>query len=183
MTWRSRPARPSVWANRTIKLLIKGDTLEDLAKKLNMPRLVETVTKYNADIDAGGVDMVQGRDTMVGPGTPKITKLDKAPFYAFENTAWLAYDPTCSFKVNKDLHLVDQFGKPVQRLYLAGEIMLRSVVGDHYIYGLATGAGGALGLLAGKLAAAEKPGHSGQPPSSLSGEGLACYRPSPHTLT
>jgi hypothetical protein len=94
---------------------------------------------------------------MVGPGTPKIEKIDKPPFYAFKNTAWLAYNPTTSFIVDKNLHPKNAFGEPIPRLYLVGEIMLRNVCGNHYIYGLATGAGGALGLVAGKLAAKEEP--------------------------
>ncbi len=142
---------------KTIELLVKADSIEELAEKLGLPKLKETVDKYNADIDAVGYDTVFGRKTMVGVGTPKIEKLDTPPFYAFENTAWLAYNPTVSFKVDASLHAVDQYGKAIPRLYLVGEIMLRCVVGDHYMYGLATGAGGALGYYAGKLAAAEKP--------------------------
>ncbi len=139
----------------TIALLVKGDTLADLAEKLNMPNLVATVERYNKDIDQVGYDTHLGRKNMVGVGTPPITKLDAdGPCYAFENTAWLAYNPTCSFHVNADCQPLDQFGNPMKRVYAVGEVMLRDVVGDHYMYGLATGAGGALGLYVGKKAAA-----------------------------
>jgi len=141
----------------TTKLLIKADTIEELGKKIGASKLKETVDQYNKDIDTVGYDTKFGRKTMVGPGTPKIEKIDKPPFYAFKNTAWLAYNPTTSFIVDKNLHPKNAFGEPIPRLYLVGEIMLRNVCGNHYIYGLATGAGGALGLVAGKLAAKEEP--------------------------
>ncbi|MGV8084441.1 MAG: hypothetical protein AB2L09_12550 [Coriobacteriia bacterium] len=48
---------------------------------------------------------------------------------------------------------IDSFDEPVERLYMVGEIMLRSIVGNHYQYGLATGAGGAMGLYCGGLVA------------------------------
>jgi len=57
-------------------------------------------------------------------------------------------------RVEIDCQPVDQFGNPMKRVYAVGEVMLRDVVGDHYMYGLATGAGGALGFYAGKKAAA-----------------------------
>ena len=36
---------------------------------------------------------------------------------------------------------------------MVGEIMLRTVVGNHYQYGLATGAGGTLGVYCGGIVA------------------------------
>ncbi|MGV8082267.1 MAG: FAD-dependent oxidoreductase [Coriobacteriia bacterium] len=137
----------------TIKLLVSADTIEELGTKINAPKLAETVKNYNADIDAVGYDQRFGRKTMVGTGTPPVTKIEKPPFYAFANTAWLAYDPATSFKINEECLALDQFDQPIKRLYLVGEISLRTIVGNHYQYGLATGAGGVLGLYAGKKAA------------------------------
>ena len=137
----------------TIEMLVSAPTIEELGTKINAPKLAETVHRYNADIDAVGYDQQFGRKTMVGTGTPVVTKIEKGPFYAFANTAWLAYDPATSFKINKDCYAVDQYDQPIPRLFLVGEVSLRSIVGNHYQYGLATGAGGVLGLYAGGLAA------------------------------
>lgn len=141
----------------TIALLVEGATIGELGDKIGAKELKNTVDRYNHDIEVEGYDTVLGRRTMVGIGTPNVEKLDTPPFYAFRNTAWLAYNPTVSIIVNRSLHPVTVFDEEISRLYLAGEIMLRNVCGNHYIYGEATGAGGALGLVAGKNAAKEEP--------------------------
>ncbi len=141
----------------TIALLVSAPTIEELGEKIKAPKLAETVARYNADIDAVGYDQQFGRKTMVGTGTPPVTKIEKGPFYAFANTAWLAYNPATSFRIDKDCYIVDQYELPIPRLFGVGEVTLRSIVGNHYQYGLATGAGGVLGLYAGKLAATLEP--------------------------
>lgn len=139
----------------TIELLEQADSIEELGEKISAKDLKTTVERYNNDIDTAGYDTILGRRTMVGVGTPAIEKLDTPPFYAFKNTAWLAYNPTVSIIINGNLNPVTVYNEPVKRLYLAGELMLRNVCGNHYIYGEATGAGGGLGLVAGKYAARE----------------------------
>lgn len=141
----------------TTDLLVEADTIQDLGAKIGAKDLEVTIARYNKDIEEVGYDTVKGRRTMVGIGTPKIEKIDKSPFYAFKNTAWLAYNPTCSFIVNKELHPVDVYGELIPRLYLVGEIMARNICGNHYIYGESTGQSGGLGLVGGKNAAKEEP--------------------------
>ena len=137
----------------TIELLVSADTIEELAEKINAPKLAETVAKYNEDIESTGVDSMYGRSTLLGEGTGDVTPLINPPFYAFKNAPHFDYDPATSFYVNTDCQALNSFDEPVDRLYMAGEIMLRTIVGNHYQYGLATGAGGTLGLYCGGIVA------------------------------
>jgi len=155
---KAEKAGPPIGLSETTKkLLVKANTIEELGLKMRAERLAQTVDRLNRDIDTAGYDTVFGRKTMVGKGTPKIEKIDSPPFYAFKNTAWLAYNPTVSLKVDENMTLVNVFDQAVPRIFLAGEIMLRCVCGDHYMYGLATGAGGTLGMVAGKNAGSLEP--------------------------
>ena len=112
----------------TIELLVQADTIEELAEKIGAPNLKDTIDQYNADIDAVGYDQKFGRKTMVGVGTPAVEKIETGPFYAFENTAWLAYNPVCSFMVDKDLRLIDQYEEsPAVFIWLARSCCAASV--------------------------------------------------------
>lgn len=138
----------------TIELLISADTYEELGKKISAPKLAETMTKYNTDVSTTGKDSLFGRETVLGIGTDAVRPLDTPPFYAFKNAPHFDYDPATSFYVDTECRALDSFNNPIEGLYLVGEIMLRTVVGNHYQYGLATGAGGTLGLYCGGLVAA-----------------------------
>lgn len=133
---------------------ISGNSIEELAEKIGAPHLPDTIAKYNADI-ANGVDSLFGRTTLCGDGTGEPIALDTPPYYAFANEPWLAYDPATTFYTDGECRLIDQYNEPVgnDHLYLAGEIMLKGIVGDRYQYGLAVGAGCTYGLYAGKKAA------------------------------
>lgn len=141
----------------TIELLVSANTYEELGEKINAPKLAESMAKYNEDILSTGVDSIFGRDTVLGVGTGPAVALNTPPFYAFKNAPHFDYDPATSFYVDTECRALNSFDEPVERLYMAGEIMLRSVVGNHYQYGLATGAGGALGLYCGEIVAALDP--------------------------
>ena len=52
--------------------------------------------------------------------------------------------------MDADCHALDSYGEPIEGLYMVGEIMLRSLVGNHYQYGLAVGGGCSLGFYCGK---------------------------------
>lgn len=133
---------------------ISGATIEELAQKIEAPNLPATLAKYNEDI-AAGTDTQFGRTTLCGEGTGDPVVLGTPPYYAFPNEPWLAYDPATTFYTDKELRLLDQYGNPVgnDRLYLAGEIMLKGIVGNHYQYGLAVGAGCTYGNYIGKKVA------------------------------
>ena len=132
------------------ELLVSADTLEELGEAIGAPKLSESVGRYTEDILTTGVDSAFGRSTLLGEGTGPAWALDTPPFYAFKNSPWLAYDPATSFYVDKDCHALNSFDEPIAGLYMVGEIMLRSLVGNHYQYGLAVGGGCSLGFYCGK---------------------------------
>ncbi|WP_080799472.1 FAD-dependent oxidoreductase [Arabiibacter massiliensis] len=137
----------------TIELLVSADTFEELGEKIGAPALAATMARYNEDIARTGKDELFGRETVLGVGTDPVRPLDAPPFYAFKNAPHFDYDPATSFYVDTECRALNSFDEPVEGLYMVGEIMLRTVVGNHYQYGLATGAGGTLGLYCGQLVA------------------------------
>ena len=134
-------------------LFVSGETAEALGEAIGAPHLAETIAKYNEDLANGG-DTMFGRTTLVGAGTGDPVPLDTPPYYAWPNVPWLAYDPATSFMINGECQILDQYDRPIPRLYGAGEIVARSVVGNHYQYGLAVGSACTFGLYAGTQCAA-----------------------------
>jgi fumarate reductase flavoprotein subunit len=135
---------------------IMGETIEALAEKIQAPNLSMTLNKYNTDLKTLGEDQIYHRKYNNGEGTGEPVPLDTPPFYAWGNCPWLAYSPATSFYTNGDCQILDQYGDPIGggRLWAAGEIMLRSIIGNHYIPGTAVGSACALGLFcAHKMAA------------------------------
>lgn len=137
----------------TIELLVSADSYDELGEKIGASGLTATMARYNQDILRDGRDTLFGRETVLGVGTEPVRPLDTPPYYAFKNAPHFDYDPATSFYVDAECRALNSYDEPVERLYMVGEIMLRTVVGSHYQYGLATGAGGALGLHCGQLVA------------------------------
>ena len=135
------------------ELLVSADTLEELGEKINAPHLAESIGKYNEDLAANGVDSLFGRSTLLGEGTGEAWLLDTPPYYAFKNSPWFAYNPATSFYVDTECRALNSYDEPVEGLYMVGEIMLRTIVGNHYQYGLAVGGGCTLGFYCGGLVA------------------------------
>lgn len=99
-----------------------GNTLEELAEKVvgnryqKLPMLGdtlrETVTRYNAFVDAG-------KDTDFNKPTPRF-KIQKPPFYA----AWatpLLHDTLAGLRVNGKYRVIDREAKVIPSLYCIGE--------------------------------------------------------------
>ncbi len=133
--------------------IIKGDTIEDLAKKLGLdPAVVkDQVARYNAAV-AAKKDADFGRD----PKT--LVALDKPPFYAV--IEWPGMNNTFGGpRRNAKAQIIDLYGKPIPRLYSAGEL---GSIYVHYPQGGANvGECLAFGRIAAKNAAAEKPWGAG----------------------
>lgn len=127
-----------------------ADTLDELAEAIGAPYLVDEVESYNADIEANGGDTRFNRMTLAGEETGSPVQLVTGPFYAWPQYQWLSYTPTCGYEVNEELHPVNQYGEAIEGVYLVGEIMCRSVVGDRYPDGVSTAASGTLGYYLGR---------------------------------
>lgn len=94
---------------------VKGDTLEDLAKKLDMP--VENVKKtFEAYWEAHktGVDKAFGRPEMV-------IALDKGPWYAAKITPGI-HHTMGGVTIDPETHVLTKDGKVIQGLFAAGEV-------------------------------------------------------------
>ena len=105
-------------------LLLKGDTLEELAEAMGIPAetFVATVEKYNDDVTTTGVDSVYQRAHMAGTGaTPPA--IDTAPFYAFKtaNVMCCTYGGLKRYP-GDGLQAVTVMGDVIPSLYLAGSI-------------------------------------------------------------
>ncbi len=129
-------------------LIAKGDTLGELAAKLgiNPGGLVQNIEKYNAYCIAGEDKDYGRKDTLVAIETP--------PFYGAELNLPMV-NTQGGPKHNAKSQVVDRDGKPIPRLYAAGEL------GSLYHMGYNTYGNFAealiFGRIAGKNAAAEKP--------------------------
>lgn len=109
-----------VWEQVTTKLVeegyvIKADTLEDLAKGLNIPvdAFVASVKRYN-ELCAKGVDEDYGKEKH------RLTPVDQAPFYGARTGAWhLTTLNGC--RINTDMQVIDEAGEPIEGLYATGD--------------------------------------------------------------
>jgi len=145
--------------------IIKGNTLAELAQKLEMDPsiLEETVSQWNQDM-AKGRDSLFGRPlhsqlaerpAYKGQELPVLSSpLDNPPFYALELYPCLI-NTQGGPRRNAAAQVLDAFGDPIPRLYSAGE--LGSMWGLIY-----QGAGNiaecmVFGRIAGRNAANEKP--------------------------
>ncbi|MEC4293937.1 FAD-dependent oxidoreductase [Adlercreutzia shanghongiae] len=136
---------------------IKADTIEELAEAIDAPNLPATLEKYNNDVANGG-DTLFGRVHWNGEGTPDPVPLDQPPFYAYPSYPNILYTPCTGFNINGDCQVLGQYGDDDiiggGRLFAAGEIITRSIVGNHYMVGVGIGSCTTLGMLIGEKAAA-----------------------------
>ncbi len=144
--------------------IIKGDTIEELARKIKIdPKvLAETMTRWNEDVKKG--EDSEFHRPVIAPkddNTPNIDQktavwsapIEKAPFYALELYPVLI-NTQGGPRRNTKGQILDAFGKPIPRLYSSGE--LGSMWGIIY-----QGAGNIaecfiFGRISGKNAATEK---------------------------
>ena len=93
-------------------LIIKADSVEELAGRLNMPGLVETVANYNA-YAADGLDADFGR-------TENLQALENGPFYAIRTIPYCSWS-TGGPMANENMEVLDDSGAVIPGLYVAGE--------------------------------------------------------------
>jgi len=146
--------------------ILKGNTLAELAgkiKTMSKDTLEKTVAKWNEDLAKGG-DTIFHRPIRSGdPSSPAYKELatalwsapiDTPPFYAVELHPALL-NTQGGPKRNTRSQMLDAFGKPIPRLYCAGEF--GSMWGIIYQGAGNIGECVVFGRIAGKNAAAEKP--------------------------
>lgn len=128
-------------------------SVSELAAQLgiNGPALAETIKTYNEDAD-------KGRDREFGR-TRLLKKIDTPPFYAFE-TEPAYYVTYAGLEINGAGQVLNELGKPIPSLYAAGEVCGCLGPQVNVRYGQLGGLAQCMifGRIAGKNAAAEKPG-------------------------
>ena len=100
----------------------KADTLEELAEKIvnkyyehvkmDPAKLVETIARYNAAVDAG-VDADWGKTSLTH-------KIEKGPFYALWATPSL-HDTLAGLRTDGSMQVKDIYGELIPGLFCAGE--------------------------------------------------------------
>lgn len=95
--------------------LFKADTLDDLAKQINVDpaTLKDTVTKYNSYVDAG-------KDPEFGKNVFDL-KVEHAPFYATPRRPAI-HHTMGGLTIDPDAHVLDKDGAKINGLYAAGEV-------------------------------------------------------------
>ena len=135
-----------------IRLLVKGDTIEELAGNTRIPpvALRETIERYNRFVDKGK-DSDFGRTTLAG-NFGKLVKIDMPPYYSLETIGhFLA--TYAGIAVDEGMHVLTATGR-IPGLYAAGEIV-GGFHGASYHSGTALGKALIFGRIAGRTAAQE----------------------------
>ncbi|MGF1666730.1 MAG: FAD-dependent oxidoreductase [Acidimicrobiia bacterium] len=133
-----------------IRLLVKADTIEELADRMHVPRqeLVDTVERYNNFVDAGA-DPEFGRSHLsANIGVP--VKIETPPFYAYEaKSHFLA--TYAGLAIDENTRVLTADGH-IEGLYAAGEA-IGGFHGASYHSGAAVGQALVFGRIAGRQAA------------------------------
>lgn len=129
---------------------VKADTLAELAGKIGVPaaNLEATIKKHNQYLK-GKKDPDFNK-----PITDAMLVLEKGPFYAIAQ--WPAVHHTMGgLRINKNAQVIDIWGKPIPRLYAAGEVT-GGIHGSNRLGGNAIPDCVVFGRIAGTNAAKEK---------------------------
>lgn len=107
---------------KSLGVFYSGKTLEEAAEKAGIdPKgLMETVSKYNHDVETTGADSVFGRKHCVDI-SGKLVPINKGPYYIYPSTPVLVAT-YCGVRVDPKTEVLDVFGKPIKGLYAAGEV-------------------------------------------------------------
>ncbi|MGF7194776.1 NADH-dependent flavin oxidoreductase [Staphylococcus pasteuri] len=95
--------------------LVKGDTLEELAEKLNIEpqQLINTIERYNKFVD-------QGHDDDFNKSAFDL-KIEKAPFYATPRKP-AVHHTMGGLRINSQAQVIDVEGHIIEGLYASGEV-------------------------------------------------------------
>lgn len=131
-------------------LLFKADTLEALARQIEVPSdtLKATVDRYNGYVDAGD-DPEFGRKALVHH-QGALRRIETGPFYAYPSTA-AVFGTYCGLRVDAGMHVIDVFGERIEGLYAAGEVV-GGFHGGAYMTGSALGKALIFGRIAARTA-------------------------------
>jgi succinate dehydrogenase/fumarate reductase flavoprotein subunit len=115
--------------------LVKADTLEELAEKLDLPKkeFLEECERYNTMFD-------NQEDTDFGKEAYRLSELRKPPYYG----CWVGgqlYATIDGIRINADMQALDEKGNVIEGLYAAGDCAGSLYSGNYpeYVIGNAVG--------------------------------------------
>lgn len=131
-------------------LMLRADTLDELARMIEVPAesLAHTVAEYNGYVDAGHDPQFGRRHLVHNHGA--LARIEQAPFYAYPSTA-AVFGTYCGLCVDAAMRVIDVFGRPIEGLYAAGEVV-GGLHGAAYMTGSALGKAAIFGRLAARSA-------------------------------
>ncbi|MDO4972862.1 MAG: FAD-dependent oxidoreductase [Eubacteriales bacterium] len=131
-------------------LVVKADTIEELAEKLGLPveTFKATVERYNELFD-------KQEDEDFGKEAYRLSALRTAPFEGVRMSGGYFIATMDGIRINTDLNAVDADGKPIEGLYVAGDCSggYFATSYPNLLAGAAAGRSVTFGRLAGKNAA------------------------------
>ncbi len=131
-------------------LIVKADTIEELAEKLGLPaeNLVATVDRYNELFDAQ-------EDSDFGKEPYRLSELRTPPYEGVRMSGGYFLTTMDGIKIDTNLNVIDKNDNPIEGLYCAGDCS-GSYFSDSYpnlLAGAAAGRSVTFGRLAGRNAA------------------------------
>lgn len=131
-------------------IIVQADTLEELAKKLNIPAdaFAATAARYNELADSGV-------DSDFGKESHRLSHLDTAPYYGVRQRGGYFITTLDGIRIDTDMRVVDEAGEPFEGLYAVGDCS-GGYYGISYVNLMAGDAAGrsvTFGRRAGQLAA------------------------------
>jgi fumarate reductase flavoprotein subunit len=133
-------------------VLIEANSIDELAEKIgvNKENLKKTVDRYN-EFCAQGVDEDFGKS----PAT--LLPMDKAPFYALEESGSCLVTVS-GLKINAKAQVLDNKGKVIENLYALGNTSGSMFFGTypHHISAVSHGRGVCFGYLVGRVMAGKE---------------------------
>ena len=148
-------------------VIIEAPTIEELAKKLEIPNpatLVDTVNRWNDDLKTKGIDTEYGRTPTADPNQKAVfvgrdvkawsAPIEEGPFYAVKLVP-VMYHTMGGPRRSVKAECLNPYGEKIPRLYVAGE--LGSTWGLTYQGACANADAMIFGRIAGKEAAALTP--------------------------
>ncbi|AXX92163.1 tricarballylate dehydrogenase [Malaciobacter molluscorum LMG 25693] len=136
----------------------KADTLEELAKKLNLPveQVTKTINEFNAAVVDGEFDLTK-LDNCKTEGlevnkTHWARRIDTPPYYGYTLRPGVTFT-YLGVKIDKDARVYMEDGKPMTNLFATGEMVAGNILSQGYLAGIGMTIGGVFGRIAGKGAA------------------------------
>ncbi len=138
---------------------ITGDTVAEVAEKLNLPvgTVTATVEQFNQAVQPGTFDHTIQDDCKTEGLTPPKThwaqRIDQPPFYGYPLRPGVTFT-YFGVKVDRHAAVIMSDGTPAENIFAAGEIMSGNILPKGYIGGLGLVIGNIFGRTAGEQAAA-----------------------------